>query len=302
MTRGELCALNMLSDFAGSNVEAKMAKFHRELWLRFLLLTLLSSMAWAQLPVTDDSYVSSAQPTTNNGNNPSLVVQQSSNGMTLIKLDLSPLQAAGVTSSAIDKAYLKLYTSAVTGQGTFDLYKVTSSWAEGTVTYNTMPSMTLVTSGTTCPSGVQCVNTASKYVQVDITSLLQAWVTTPSSNFGLALKPNSTTISVTFESKESTTTTHAPELNIIYNNNLAQIPGLIGPSQVATNLGPYSISIAGNAATATLANALSNQSPQQCLGGQVAIGITNTGNAVCVNVNATSLTGVVLIANGGTNA
>src|SRR3954463_6443853 len=117
-----------------------MATIHRTLWFRFFLLAILSGAAAAQLPVADDSYVSSAAPTTNNGNNPSLVVQKSSNGTALIKLDLSALQAAGVTSGAIGKAYLKLYTSAVTGQGTLDLYQITSTWQEGTVTYNTMPS------------------------------------------------------------------------------------------------------------------------------------------------------------------
>jgi len=80
-----------------------MAKIHQALWFRFLLLTILSSMAWAQLPVTDDTYVSSAAPTTNNGNSPSLVVQKSSNGTTLIKLDLSQLTAAGVSSTAVSK-------------------------------------------------------------------------------------------------------------------------------------------------------------------------------------------------------
>ncbi len=248
-----------------------MAKIHGTLRFGFLLLTLLSSIAWAQLPVADDSYVSSAAPTTNNGNNPSLVVQKSSNGTALIKLDLSALQAAGVTSGAIDKAYLKLYTSAVTGQGTFDLYQVTSSWAEGSVTYNTIPSMMLVNAGTTCPSGVQCVNTASKYVQVDITSLLQAWLTTPSSNFGLALKPNATTISVTFESKESTTTSHAPELDVVYNTSLAQIPGQIGPAQVGPGI--YNINISGSAATLAMTS--------QCLGGAYATGISLSGTAQC---------------------
>src|SRR5260370_29658432 len=182
-------------------MEATMAKIHPAWRLCFLLLTLLSRMAWGQLPVTDDTYVSSAAPTTNNGNNPSLVVQQSSNGTTLIRLDTSQLQAAGVTSGEGSKATLKLYTSPVTGPGTFDLYQITSSWQEGTVTYNTRPSMTLVTAGTACPSGIQRVNTASKDIQVDIPSLLQGWLTTPSSNYQLALKPNTTTISVTFESK-----------------------------------------------------------------------------------------------------
>src|SRR5205823_970312 len=161
-------------------------------------------------------------------------------------------------NTAVNKAYLKLYTSAVTGQGTFDLYQVTSSWAEGTVTYNTIPSMMLVTVGTTCPSGIQCVNTASKYVQVDITTLLQGWLAAPATNFGLALKPNATTISVTFEGKESTTTSHAPELDVVFNSSLAQLQGQITPAQVAPGI--YNISITGNATSATTAGSATTAS------------------------------------------
>src|SRR5439155_1497573 len=113
--------------------------------------------------------------------------------------------------------------------------------------------------------------TASKYVQVDITSLLQGWLTTPSSNLGLALKPNATTISVTFESKESTTTSHAPELDVVYNTSLAQIPGQIGPAQVGP--GVYNINISGSAATLAMTS--------QCLGGAYATGISLSGTAQC---------------------
>src|SRR6185436_15692026 len=147
----------------------------------------------------------------------------------LMKFDISQLLNAGVSSSEVSKATLKLYTTAVTGQGTFDVYQITSSWTEGTVTYNTRPPMTLITAGGTCPSGLQCVSTASKYLLVDITSLLQSWLNAPSSNYGLALKPNATTISVTLESKESTTTSHAPEVDVVLNTNLSQLQGVITP-------------------------------------------------------------------------
>src|SRR5438105_5883453 len=269
ITRG--CALQSLSNLARPTVEVKMAKIHQALWFRFLLLTILSSMAWAQLPVTDDTYVSSAAPTTNNGNSPSLVVQKSSNVTTLIKLDLSQLTAAGVSSTAVSKATLKLYTSAGTGQGTFDLYRIDSSWAEGTVTYNTSPAMALITAGAAACPGVQCVNTASKYVQVDITSLVQDWLAGGHANNGLALKPNATTISVTFEGKESTTTSHAPELDVVFNSSLAQIPGQIGPAQVGP--GVYNINISGSAATLAMTS--------QCLGGAYATGISLSGTAQC---------------------
>lgn len=223
-----------------------MTNIRRALWLG-LLLVCLTAVTWAQLPVADDSYITSTNPTTNSGNSPSLVLQQATSGTALIRPDVTQLTAAGVTSGQISKAYLKVYATAVTGQGTFDLYQITSTWQEGTVTYNNKPSMTLVASGTACPSGVQCINVASKFYQFDITSLVQGWVNNPNSNFGLALKPNATTISVTLESKESTTTSHAPEIDVVLNTNLAQIPGSIPESQVTnlvTDLGNLNINVA----------------------------------------------------------
>src|SRR5437870_5461298 len=307
ITRG--CALQSLSNLARPTVEVKMAKIHQALWFRFLLLTILSSMAWAQLPVTDDTYVSSAAPTTNNGNSPSLVVQKSSNGTTLIRLDLSQLTAAGVSNTAVSKATLKLYTSAVTGQGTFDLYRIDSSWAEGTVTYNTSPAMALITAGAAACPGVQCVNTASKYVQVDITSLVQDWLAGGHANNGLALKPNATTISVTFEGKESTTTSHAPELDVVLNTSLAQLQGQITPAQVAP--GTYNISITGNAATANSATTAGSATtassagvagalaltPSQCGATLFATGIQANGNANCLGITNSHLPSSVVYNN-----
>src|SRR5258708_565973 len=101
-----------------------MAKFHRALWMRFLLLTLLSSMAWAQLPVTDDTYMGSGSSTLQ-GSNPSLAVQ-SPTASILIRYDLSRLPA-GTTASQITKATIKMYPTAVAVGGSIDVCEVSSS-------------------------------------------------------------------------------------------------------------------------------------------------------------------------------
>src|SRR5438445_5222855 len=77
------------------------------------MVALLTSAAFAQSPVSDDTYVSSATPTTNNGNTPSLVLQKSSNGTTTIKLDITQLQPAGRPTTAASKTYPKSATTAV---------------------------------------------------------------------------------------------------------------------------------------------------------------------------------------------
>ena len=149
-------------------------------------LVLFASSAFAQLQVTDDTYVTSASPTSINGTSPSLVVQ-TPGGLTLIRFDLSQLTNAGVTPAMISKAYVKVYLTAVTAQGKFDVYTVNASWGEKTVTYNTRPALGAAVAGAT---GIN-VTTASTYVIVDITALLQSWLSGAQTNYGIALVPSS---------------------------------------------------------------------------------------------------------------
>src|SRR5205814_6670930 len=169
------------------------------------------------------------------------------------------------------KAYVKVYLTAVTAQGKFDVYAVNASWGEKTVTYNTRPALGAAVAGAT---GIN-VTTASTYVIIDITALLQSWLSGAQPNYGLALVPSpGSSISATAESKESTTTGHVSELEIIFvgsllNGNTAvlsfngrtgavtplahdysfgQLDGMLLSTQVS---GSYPISITGNAATAS---------------------------------------------------
>src|SRR5207237_10811427 len=135
------------------------------------VFVLVARIAFVQLQVTDDTYVTSASSTSINGTSPSLVVQ-TLGGLTLIRFDLSQLTNAGVTPAMISKAYVKVYLTAVTAQGKFDVYTVNASWGEKTVTYNTRPALGAAVAGAT---GIN-VTTASTYVIVDITALLQSWL------------------------------------------------------------------------------------------------------------------------------
>ena len=58
---------------------------------------------------------------------PSVLGCTSSQRLDLIKFDLSRLPAV-TTSSQVTKATVKLYTSAVAGQGAFDLYRIDGTW------------------------------------------------------------------------------------------------------------------------------------------------------------------------------
>src|SRR5438105_15696541 len=105
------------------------------------MLSVIPGTAWGQLTATDDTYVSGATPTTANGSVGSLVVQGSTTGKpsySYIRFDLTSL-GTPVTGSQVQKATLRLYVSAVTVAGGFDVVEVTSptGWAEGTLIYNT---------------------------------------------------------------------------------------------------------------------------------------------------------------------
>jgi len=102
--------------------------------------------AWPQLTVTDDTYVSGATPTTANGSSTALVVQGGTGpSYTFMKFDLRSLTQSGVTGTEVQKAYLKVYVSAVTAAGGFNVAQVNGAWSETALTYGS--SCATVTSG-----------------------------------------------------------------------------------------------------------------------------------------------------------
>jgi hypothetical protein len=117
------------------------------------------------------------------------------------------------------EAKLIVFPDKVTTAGTIDVYQVTSAWTEGSVTYATKPTIdtTAVTSAT--------ANYANEYVILNVTSLVQKWLTNPAFNFGVELRGVSTT-NVTLDSKENTGTSHPAVLQI----DLSGPTGATGPA------------------------------------------------------------------------
>jgi Collagen triple helix repeat (20 copies) len=163
----------------------------------------------AQLPVTDDSYTQQNAPAANNGAAATLAVIGSTtkSNKTYIRVNLSPLPP-GLAASNVSQATLELFVNTLPTAGSFDVFLVTSSWTEGAVTYNTAPTL-----GAPIASGIT-PSSAKDYVLVNVTSAVQAWLSgTP--NNGIALVPSSgSSISVTFDSKESTTASHDPIIDV----------------------------------------------------------------------------------------
>jgi hypothetical protein len=173
-------------------------------WMAAAMLTVLSASAAHATDgtVVGDAYVNSAHPATNYGGLSNLYVN--STGTALIQFDLSSLPA-GTTASQIGAASLKLYVNRINASGLVSIQPVNGAWSESTVTYSSMPTL-----GSAVASFTPA--TAQQFIVIDITSLVQGWVTTPSSNYGIALTTNSGDI--VLDSKENDETSHVAHLDI----------------------------------------------------------------------------------------
>jgi Collagen triple helix repeat (20 copies) len=207
--------------------------------LMVFVIFLSPRTAVAQLSVAADAYTAQGNPTANHGTAPTLIVRAlaTNTANTYIQFNLAALPA-GLTSNNIATATVRLYLNTVTKSGTFDLYMVSSSWVEDLVTYNTAPSL-----GTKIASSVS-VSTAMQgdYLVLNVTPALQAWLSgTP--NNGIALvASNGSSIDVAFDSKESTLTSHDPEIDAplvsVGPQGPPGAPGAPGPAGATGAQGP----------------------------------------------------------------
>lgn len=174
------------------------------------LLFLLPSRAAAQsAPPTDNATIQLSAPTTNNSSSANLGVQGPNLEEAFIRFDLSVLPS-GLQASNINKATLRLFLANVSVGGTFDVYLVNGSWSEETITYNNAPPAGLLIVGS-IP-----VNTSEgrDFVLVDVTEAVQKWLSGTTNN-GIVLKASpGSSISVNFDSKVSSSTSHDPEIEI----------------------------------------------------------------------------------------
>ena len=220
------------------NQERERRMNHR-LWMKWAVAAaaaLAASSAYAtEAVVSGDTYVSSSYPANNFGYQSNLHVNSTSTA--LIVFDLSSVPSA-TASSQISKATLWLYVNRISSSGAVSLKPVTSTWNELAVIYNTIPAL-----GSVMATFMPTV--AQQFVAVDVTSLVQGWVTTPSSNYGIALSTASG--SILFDSKENGETSHMAKLDITLVNQGSQgaqgpqgatgAPGATGPQGLQGTVG-----------------------------------------------------------------
>jgi N-acetylneuraminic acid mutarotase len=197
-------------------------------------LAALSSTVRAQsAPATDDATINLSSPTTNYGTSSHLAVQGPNLQEAYIRFDLSVLPS-GLHASNIGKATLRLFRSnvseggtLVSEEGTFDVRLVTGMWNEKTLTYNSAPPAGLLIAGSIALDE----SVGRDFVLVDITSAVQAWLSGTANNGIVLMASPGSLISVNFDSKENSATSHDPEIEIeVASVGTPGTPGPAGPT------------------------------------------------------------------------
>jgi hypothetical protein len=282
-----------------------MAQIHRTLWFRFLLLTLLSSMAAAQLPVAEDTSVASGT-TTPQGTNTNLSVAASPITGTLVKFDLSGVPA-GTTGNQVTKATVKLYVNTVSLSGTLDVCQVTSPWTEASTVFTSKPTLSATPLATAVP-----VSTASKYIVVDITTAVKAWQNGTANN-GIALLPSSatpcnsstygapsTSINVKLDGKENISASHDAGLNVVLSLTNGTVTS-VGTGEGLTGgpiTGSGTISIVPPSGATALGGVKGPNAMGACAAGSHFSGIAVDGTLTCTPDSAATSLSFSAITNG----
>lgn len=174
-----------------------------------------------------DAHVNSALPAVNSGAISNLNVGAGYTALLQFDLNLLP---AGTTAAQVSRAVLRLYCNRVDTAGQVSLKPVSGAWGEYSVTYATLPPL-----GTALQSFQ--VNRAGTYVTVDVTALVQGWITSPATNNGLALTAD--VAGVQFDSKENDLTGHAAVLDVTLAS--AGPMGPAGPTGMTGAAGPAGV-------------------------------------------------------------
>src|SRR6202142_734778 len=244
-----------------------------------LLICMSAAIALAQITPSDDSYTLASTPTVNFGAKNTLEVE-STGATTFVRFDLSGIPST-VTGAMVANATLKIYVSTVTTAGSFNVDLVTSPWTESTITANNAPTL-----GNADASAVP-VTTAdkNKYVLVDVTAAAADWLN-GTANDGIAIVPDGA-VSFALNSKETTTTSHPAELDIVLTGP-AGPPGPI--SGVTAGAGLAGGGTKGNVTLSLLTTCLSGQVLQW--NGSTWVCATSKGTGTITGVTAgTDLTG-----------
>jgi hypothetical protein len=243
------------------------------------LMVVMSYPAWAaDATLVADTYVSSTASSASFGALPFLHV--SSTDSALIQFDLS----AYPPGTTVTRAYLRLYVNNAATGGTLSFALPTQSWAanENTLTYATRPTVGSVFT-------TMSASTSNSFLLVDITTQVQNWIATPSSNMGIEITATGST-SVFLDSKESPYTSHPSALNLAVSlsggTGATGSAGPAGPTGAAGPTGPTGVT--GSTGPTGLNGVTGPTGPTGATGGTGPTGVTGATGPT----GATGVTGV----------
>lgn len=201
-----------------------------------------SPLAWSDATLTDDSYVSSTATTKNFGKLPTLNLVTTSSVQTgLLKFNLTESLPAAAQGNQIAKATLKVFIGKLklpsgVSSGTLVADKATStSWTEEAVT----GSNNISASGSYSADKTVDGSNTNQWIEFDVTQAVKDLdFSAPDVAIAFTLTASSG-LSVTLDSKESKTTSHAPTLDIVWATAGATGPqGPAGPTGATGPQGP----------------------------------------------------------------
>jgi hypothetical protein len=277
-TGGDKQRIGRLADISQETLMTKTLRLLSLFVLGFVAL-LATGVGHAQITPLGDSYTNTADPTKNYGSQTLLDVDGVTQ-ITYIQFDLASIP----TTASISQATLKLYVNSVTTAGSFNVDYVNGAWTESTIDASKAPAL-----GTTIASGIS-ITTADKnqYILINVTSAVQAWLSGSETNNGIALVADGS-FDATFDSKESTSTSHPAELDIAFAGGDGTITGVT----TASGSG-----LSGGGTSGTLNLSLTNS----CAASQV---LQWNGSAwACASAGTGTITGVTAgtdLTGGGTS-
>ncbi|MGO4885894.1 MAG: DNRLRE domain-containing protein [Bryobacteraceae bacterium] len=158
-------------------------QFYVRMFRPLAAAVLLSSSAWAiQVQLIGDSWVSANQPTLNFGTQQTMTIGATGGPAGLsnvfVQFDLSTVPEG----AQINAAHLVLYVDMFQKAGTIQSYALAAPWNEATITFNNAPALL-------GPSGSAQVTATDQTVSLDVTSLVQSWISGQAANYGSRSKP-----------------------------------------------------------------------------------------------------------------
>lgn len=185
------------------------------------------------LSPTDDAYCDGANPSTNYGSSTDMIAGDYADPYNAtIRFDVSSIPS----DATITQALLCLYSHGqnywTAGIDFLEIHRITSSWDESTITYNTFPSYS--------DPVYRKLNATTGWNTWDIKEIVQGWVNGSYANYGVYIGRDFTNSGDgsgwhIFYSKESGHTEFHPQLNVTYTTNIPPSkPSLASPSPNGT--------------------------------------------------------------------